>query len=88
MVECFLVTVYPVGVAGEQMVHQMIAMEAELKTLIQTMNAPRPSDFDRLSEWIEHHPHISKGLAVFFAWILLGDRVIEFAQKVLPAKAD
>ena len=78
--ECFLVTIYPVGIAGEQMVRQLLALESTLGDLIKSINKPRASDFEKLTDWMEKHPHVSKGIAVFFAFVLFGDRVVEFAQ--------
>lgn len=82
--ECFLVTIYPVGIAGEQMVQQLLALESTLGDLIKSINKPRASDFEKITAWIEAHPHISKGLAFFFAFLLFGDKIIEFARFWLP----
>jgi PAS domain S-box-containing protein len=82
--ECFLVTVYPVGIAAEQMVQQLISLETTLGEIVKLISQPQASDFDRMTNWIEKHPHVSKGIALFLAFLLFGDRVVEFAQMFMP----
>lgn len=82
--ECFLVTVYPVGIAAEQMVQQLISLETTLGEIVKLISQPQASDFDRLTTWVENHPHVSKGIALFLAFVIFGDRVVEFAKMFLP----